>query len=566
MTRSLKALGLLAIGVLAFSVPASADNDGVSFDGNILWNNNGGGAQYDQSVYGALNQTTETFVTSNFPNNRIVDPLLGTGYDTVAGPWRPTSSSPALYGNGAPVVNASDVDAFFKDVPYQGALGSSPSGDWTRGWIYTNLQGGLGRTDIDLGKPVVNVTGDVTSNTTWTAANNYTLTGRIAVTNGATLTIEPGVVVIGLVAGSYLVVERDGMIDAVGSTTNPIIFTSGADFTTGSQAPGDWAGIVIHGNAVANCAAGGAVAGCNSTTTGNDCESEGGAGFFGGSNDADDRGRLIFVRSEYAGQEISPNNELNAFTFNALGSGTTLQYLQAHRGTDDCFEWFGGNTRSSYFVGTGGNDDGLDWQMGYHGFHQFAVIVFTALDGADGDNGMECDNNEYDYSCPDESNGIMANLTLIGEPTLTGHGIHFRRGTNGGVLNSIITNFQAVGFRMQHDETFDNGVGARPSLYTAPPPTGIGGESFTQSAFRVSLDRNPVFGNSHFMFSLARTADVKIRVFNIQGRLVDTVYSGALGEGAHMIGWNPRSSASGVYLYQVQAGNQVATGKLTVVN
>ena len=79
MNRSLKALGLLAIGVLSFSMPAAADNEGVSFDGNILWKNNGGGAQYDQTPYGALNETTEDFVTSNFANNRIIDPgLVGT--------------------------------------------------------------------------------------------------------------------------------------------------------------------------------------------------------------------------------------------------------------------------------------------------------------------------------------------------------------------------------------------------------------------------------------------------------------------------------------------------------
>ena len=242
---------------------------------------------------------------------------------------------------------------------------------------------------------------------------------------------------------------------------------------------------MIHGKAVANCAAGGVVAGCNLTSTGNDCESEGGAGFFGGNDDSDNSGALRYVRSEYAGQEISPNNELNAFTFNAVGSGTTLQFLQAHRGTDDLFEWFGGNTRSSYFVGTGGDDDGLDWQMGYRGKHQFAVIVATDLDAANADKGMECDNNEFDFSCPGESNGIMANLTLIGEPTLTANGIHFRRGTNGGIFNSIVTGWASTGFRMQHDETFDNGVGPRPSFYTATP-VAAPDPVLTQPAFRVA--------------------------------------------------------------------------------
>lgn len=562
MTRSHKALGLLAAGLLVFSAPAFADNEGVSFDGNVLWNNNGGGDQYDQASFGSLNQSTEDFVTTNFSSNRVIDPGLVGTYNSVAGPWHPTSLSDVLFGNGAPVVATSAVDPFFQDVPYQGALDSSPASDWTRGWIYTNLDGGLGRTDINLGLPIVNVTTDVATDTTWSTGSNYVISGRIAVQSGATLTIEPGVVVVGLVAGSYLVVERGGKLDAVGTEQSPIIFTSGADFTVGDQAPGDWAGIVIHGRAVANCAVGGAVAGCNLTSTGNDCESEGGAGFFGGSDDQDDSGTLRYVRSEYAGQEISPNNELNAFTFNAVGSGTTLQYLQAHRGTDDLFEWFGGATRSSHFVGTGGDDDGLDWQMGFRGLHQFAVIVATDQDNANADKGMECDNNEFDFSCPGESNGIVANLTLIGAP-LTANGVHFRRGTNGAVFNSIIVDWVSSGFRMQHDETFDNGVGPQPPLYAS---TGVGGPGFTNASFRVSLGRNPVVGTGQFMFSLPKGEDVQIRVFNARGRLVDTVHSGFLGEGLHTISWNPREQSSGMYLYQVQAGRQVATGKMTVVN
>ena len=181
------------------------------------------------------------------------------------------------------------------------------------------------------------------------------------------------------------------------------------------------------------------------------------------------------------------------------------------------------------------------------------MIVATALDGADADKGMECDNNEFDFSCPGESNGIMANLTLIGEPTLTANGIHFRRGTNGGIFNSVIVDWKSTGFRMQHDETFDNGVGPRPSFYAATPVSAPDPVQ-TQPAFRVALDRNPVFGNSNFMFNLTGAADVQIRVFNVRGRLVDTVHSGFLGEGSHMIGWNPKNQSSGVYLYQVQAG------------
>jgi len=35
-------------------------------------------------------------------------------------------------------------------------------------------------------------------------------------------------------------------------------------------------------------------------------------------------------------------NELNAFTFGGVGSGTTLEHLQAYKGADDAYEFFGG--------------------------------------------------------------------------------------------------------------------------------------------------------------------------------------------------------------------------------
>ncbi len=73
MMRRLKTPGLVTLGLLMAAMPMTAHAQGVSFDGNILWNNNGSGDQYDQSTFGGLSQSTETFVTSNFSDNDIVD-------------------------------------------------------------------------------------------------------------------------------------------------------------------------------------------------------------------------------------------------------------------------------------------------------------------------------------------------------------------------------------------------------------------------------------------------------------------------------------------------------------
>ena len=117
---------------------------------------------------------------------------------------------------------------------------------------------------------------------------------------------------------------------------------------------------------------------------------------------------------------------------------------------------------------------------------------------------------------------------------------------------------------MQHIETFQNGVGPRPSLWTAFGEEPVSVTSVAQ--FRAQFGPNPVVGNGQFMFSLPRATDVKIRVFNARGRLVDTVFAGQLEAGPQVMSWTPRNQASGVYFYQVQAGGQVATGKLLIAS
>jgi hypothetical protein len=307
-----------------------------------------------------------------------------------------------------------------------------------------------GVTTPDVGPMIATISSDITSNRTLYADTTYTLSGFIHVPAGVTLTIQPGTTILGDydALGSSLFIMRGGRIMACGTADEPIVFTSSRP--VGQRQPGDWGGLVLIGNASINRGADTELEGTGPTT--------GGAIVYGGgTNDADDSGDLCYVRVEFAGYAISADNELNAFTFAAVGSGTRLEYLQAMSGLDDHFEWFGGTVDSKYLVSYESGDDHFDASEGYRGRSQFMIAyqskVLVPRTGAgtvsgdpqgienDGCAGANCINGQdsQPYNIP-----LWANFTLIGtgpgfvDATSGGHGMVIRRGTGGYYLNGVV--------------------------------------------------------------------------------------------------------------------------------
>jgi parallel beta-helix repeat protein len=81
------------------------------------------------------------------------------------------------------------------------------------------------------------VPSNIVSDTTWTPGGNpYIITGTCTINTGATLTIDPGVIVKFNNAASL---EVDGKLHAIGNITDTIIFTSNLS----TPSPGCWTGI-----------------------------------------------------------------------------------------------------------------------------------------------------------------------------------------------------------------------------------------------------------------------------------------------------------------------------------
>lgn len=266
--------------------------------------------------------------------------------------------------------------------------------------------------------------GELTSNLTLKSGKTYSLTGGYSVKAGATLTIEPGVTVIAKNDNivDYILIEQGGKINAKGSATSPIILTSE------KKEPGAWGGIHICGKAKINVAGGTA-------------KSEIGNATYGGNDNADNSGELRYIRLEYTGYAFDEEHEANGVTFYGVGNGTKVEYLQAYKGSDDGFEWFGGSVNAKYLVATHCSDDSFDWTQGWTGKAQHLVAIQEKAStlGYECDCLIEADNDSKNFTATPISAPVLANLTLVGNNSDTNkRGIRLRAGTHVKIYNALV--------------------------------------------------------------------------------------------------------------------------------
>ena len=297
------------------------------------------------------------------------------------------------------------------------------------------------------GESYKQVVGTLNEDYTFSSSNKWVLSGGVFVGEGTTLTIEAGTMIFGADDGTtpFLAVERGAMINADGTANLPIVMTTIKE-ETGNAAPGDWGGLIINGYGKINVAGG-------------EATGEGGTGTYGGDNNEDNSGTLRYVVVKYAGKILGSDNELNSFAFQGVGSGTTVEYIQAYRGSDDGLEFFGGSVNVRYAVSTGNQDDSFDWTQGWTGNGQFWVVEQNTDAG---DRGIEADNNGDDNAATPFSEPMLSNLTLVGaeDGDSSNTGMRLRAGTKGYIYNAVVTGFSKYGVRVSDEapstQTYDN--------------------------------------------------------------------------------------------------------------
>ncbi len=300
--------------------------------------------------------------------------------------------------------------------------------------------------------------------------------------DGSKLTIKAGSTVAFKSADDYMVINRGSQIFAEGTATDPIVFTSYSDAvegTVGDEDVSEWGGMIINGFAVTNkCSYTGtrgvdlATTDCNVAAEGKDGD---GQTHYGGANDDDNSGVLKYVVVKHTGAEVGPDNELNGISFDAVGRGTTVSYLQAHSTFDDGVEMFGGAVNIDHYVATYVRDDSIDIDEGYIGTFDTALVIQSQFDGnhcieSDGIGSYKAENvdKNADFIARGlNSAATINNLTCIVSPNETG------------------THDPGAGWRIRegHFVTIENSI-----LTTAYAPDGIAGKTDGNYCVRIESD------------------------------------------------------------------------------
>lgn len=260
-------------------------------------------------------------------------------------------------------------------------------------------------------------------------ADGQTSEGFVVPANGPTLTVEAGTTVAFDSGEAIVRIARGANIQAIGTASEPIIFTSSkafARFDNASQGPlyADWGGIIINGNGITDQCTD---AERNAGTC--DVASEGITSYYGGNDNSESSGNLEFVKIWYAGsgpRAGGGGDDLNSLTLNGVGGGTKIEFIHIHQGFDDGIETFGGSANLKYVVVTDTQDDSFDFDAGYQGSVQYLFVKHGTVNTRAGtvanmgNGGFEVDGAKNDnlrtsgdYTQAPVTKTVISNVTVI---------------------------------------------------------------------------------------------------------------------------------------------------------
>ena len=290
----------------------------------------------------------------------------------------------------------------------------------------------------------------INTNQTWTSGNTYILHDLISVTDNATLTIEPGVLVKAMAGATGLVITKGAKIDAQGSAEQPIIFTAFEDMIQ----PGEilspnltssdvklWSGIFMLGCAPVS----------SRTTPAKFSRLPDNPLFqYGGDVPTDNSGTLNYVSIRHTGYEISDDETPSGLNLGAVGNGTSISNVELLGNEDDALVLDGGTVNLQNVVSVFFMDDGIDCDRGWSGNIDNVIGVGADVFGA----AIEVDGGEGTTNPSFTISNASFGGNLSGEAY-----IYFRAGVNCLIENVYFFNFdQAAEVKLRRDEDANNWI------------------------------------------------------------------------------------------------------------
>ncbi|MEO9806289.1 MAG: hypothetical protein ABJF04_23720 [Reichenbachiella sp.] len=312
--------------------------------------------------------------------------------------------------------------------------------------------------------PTVNtdLSGVIEENMTLTADEIWTITGRVIVSDGITLTIEPGTIIKGAQGegtnASVLMIARGGKIDAQGTADKPIIMTTALDDIAIGQlqgttlgAPGDkgkWGGLVVLGKAPISVdgATEAQIEGVPATET---------LGLYGGTDATDNSGTIRYVSIRYGGAVIdaAEGKEINGLTLGGVGSGTTISHVEVFANVDDGVEFFGGSVNVSNVLVAYQGDDAIDVDQAYSG----TVDNFMLLQDEDSDEGLEIDGPEGSENAEGVfviKNGTVKYVGAVASETVSeSSAADFKSKAQGTITNVLFSGYSSATLKFRASYT-----------------------------------------------------------------------------------------------------------------
>ncbi|WP_339831253.1 hypothetical protein [uncultured Altibacter sp.] len=289
------------------------------------------------------------------------------------------------------------------------------------------------------------LTGNLTEDRVLDPSVEYAVTGPFLVKSGAKLTIPAGTVIISEVGQDrYIAVEKGAEIDIQGTATLPVIMRSE------NNAPGDWGGLLLCGNAV--------------TTEGVDTTAEVGGLIYGGTNNNDSSGNIDYLIIQGAGAQINSESQYNGLTLYAVGSGTTIDNVAIIDGADDGVEFFGGTVSVTNLYLENNEDDAVDWTEGWNGTVTNTYVLHT-IEG---------------FSTAVEADGVNNNPKLVNFTAFSSTGgtaLQFKKESGATITGLSLTGYEtSIDMRDNgplSNVIIDGEIGDPNTTYIAPPTVDV---------------------------------------------------------------------------------------------